>query len=96
MLEVETINRTIAPPKKYRAKIKKLRKEQQRLQKTVKRLRRKIKEKSMGKVPDKPPKTVNTEVQTKLYESRATGTQTEPILTQPVKEQYAILPKVAT
>jgi len=62
----------------------------------VKRLKRKIKEISAGKVPNKILETVNVAVQTELYERRATGTQTEPILTQPIKEQHEILAEVAT
>lgn len=62
----------------------------------VKRLIRKIKEISAGKVPDKTIKIVNVAVQIELYESRARGTPTESILTQPIKKQHAILAEVAT
>lgn len=62
----------------------------------VKRIRWKIRELPVGKDPEKTPDTINTVVQTVLYERRATGTQTEPILTQPVKEHHAILAEVAT
>jgi len=95
-LGAETISKIIVPPRKHKRKIKNLRKEQQRLWKLVKRLRRKIRKLATGKAPDKTPETINATVQTKLHKIEATGTQTEPILTELVREQHAILVEAAT
>ena len=50
----------------------------------VKGHRQRIRELSAWKVPDKTPEIINAAVQNELYETKATGSQTEPIPTQPV------------
>ena len=69
------------------------------MRKTVKRLRIKIKEITAGKVPEKTLERENVVVQTESHEGRATGTQNNPIPTQPViiqEEQHAIFVDIAT
>ena len=62
----------------------------------MKRLKRKIRKLSVGKVPDKTPETINAVVQTELHETKATRTQTEPILTKIVRERHAIFAEATT
>ena len=62
-------------------------------------LKTKIKEITVGKVLDKTLETTNVVVQIESHEGRATGTQTEPIPTQPViiqEEHLAIFVDIAT
>lgn len=64
----------------------------------VKRLRRKIRKNYNRKGSENNLEKVNAAVKTELYEGRSTGTQTEPILTQPFitqEEQHAVLVDVA-
>jgi len=56
----------------------------------VKQLRQKIRALKRGKISRRTPKIVNVAVQTEIHDTRATKTQTEPILIQNDKEQHAV------
>lgn len=90
-LRVETISGTVVPSEKKKNKIKTLRKEQQRLQKLVKTPRQNIGTLIRGKVSGRTPKIMNATIQNEFHDTKVTGTHTEPILTQIVKEQHVIV-----